>query len=314
MSKDSDPVQKPAVRMASATEADQDQRIDNFLVKQLKGVPKSRIYRLLRRGEVRVNGRRVKPTYRLQTADRVRIPPVRTTPRSAPAGLVEGLLERVLFESDQLLVLDKPAGLAVHGGSGVSLGAIEALRNAREGFLELAHRLDRGTSGVLVVARSRGALTAVQNAFRQRTAQKRYSAVVHGHWRYGARREVHSPLTKYHTASGERRVRVDGEGKPASTEFALRGAGGRGNRSYSMMDVRIHTGRTHQIRVHALSLGHPVIGDEKYGTTGTRQSPLQIDSERMMLHARELRLVLDGERLGFEAPEPEAFTRFRVAT
>lgn len=286
---------------------DPGQRIDNYLTRVLKPVPKARIYRMLRRGEVRVNGGRVKPTYRVQAGDRIRIPPVRTGRRvQAPARyhLLEPLLrDGVLFEDQGLLILDKPAGVAVHGGSGVSFGLIEALRAERsERFLELAHRLDRDTSGCLIVAKSRRALRDVHALLRQRRVRKSYELLVSGCWPPDLE-TVELPLHRFVTASGERRVRAASHGKPARTTFHRVRTG----RSATWMQARLHTGRTHQIRVHAAASGHPVLGDEKYASAASAACREEIGKVRLCLHASRLSFDWQGASLRIEAALPAAF-------
>lgn len=301
--------ERPAVRFVAIGPGQAGQRIDNFLVGQLKGVPKSRIYRMLRRGEVRVNKGRASPRRRLCDGDQVRIPPLRIAAARPPATASEGLLERlgeaVLYEDDRLLVLNKPAGLAVHGGSGVSLGVIEALRQARPRarFLELAHRLDRDTSGCLLIAKRRSALREVHELLRGDRVGKHYLALVRGVWRGGSF-EVDVPLRKDRLQSGERMVRVDADGKRALTRFraletypAPEGVGA------SLMEVRLGTGRTHQIRVHAAHIGHPVGGDEKYGDREFDRRLRRLGLKRLFLHAAELRFTLSaGVEIQVRAP------------
>ena len=286
---------------------DPGQRIDNYLIRVLRAVPRARIYRMLRRGEVRVNGGRVKPAYRVQTGDRIRVPPVRGGRHLAPPARhrsLDALLgEGILFEDDGLLILDKPAGLAVHGGSGVSFGLIEGLRAARsERFLELAHRLDRETSGCLVVAKSRSALKELHAMLRQRRMQKRYELLVCGQWPSG-HKTVDLPLHRFVTASGERRVRVAAHGKPSRTVFEpLRSAP-----AATWLLARPHTGRTHQIRVHAKARGHPVLGEDKYGTAASTALSLAGGVSRLCLHASRLRFPWQGKTVRTDAPLPGAF-------
>ena len=288
---------------------DPGQRIDNWLHRLLKAVPRARIYRMLRRGEVRVNGGRVKPTYRLRAGDRVRVPPVRTGHRPAPPthdqALGRLLGEAVLFEDDGLLILDKPAGLAVHGGSGVSLGLIEALRGARsERFLELAHRLDRATSGCLIVAKSRAALGRVHALQRAGQVRKTYELLVAGRWPRHLN-AVDLPLHRYLTPGGERRVRVAAHGKPSRTTFhRVRVAEG-----VTWLQARLHTGRTHQIRVHTASSGHPVLGDGRYGNAASTACSGAGGVRRLCLHASQLSFDWGNTRLRVQSPQPALFAR-----
>jgi 23S rRNA pseudouridine955/2504/2580 synthase len=293
-----------------------DQRIDNFLLRELKGVPRSHVYRLLRGGEVRVNSRRVEATYRLQPGDRVRIPPVRVsrpaTPR-APVARDPGL--PIVFEDEALLVLDKPAGIAVHGGSGVSFGVIERLRHARPQarFLELAHRLDRETSGLLIVAKKRSALTALHAALREGRVKKRYLVLVKGDWTRAAR-DVALPLRKYVTGAGERRVSVEQGGQESRTRFERVKACG----DFTLLAAELKTGRTHQIRVQLAHLGFPIAGDDKYGDFELNRELAKRGLKRMFLHAAELAFEHPGSGadVAFEAPLPPDLRRFleRVAT
>lgn len=265
------------------------QRVDNFLMARAKGVPRSHIYRVLRRGEVRVNKGRVKPSYRLRAGDSVRIPPLRLAeprpPGRAPAGQLRGLASAILFEDERLLVIDKPAGLAVHGGSGLSFGLIEAMRQLRpNAVLELVHRLDRDTSGCLLLAKRRSALRALHQLIRENKIDKRYLALLVGQL---ADREimVDAPLLKNTLRGGERLVRVDrADGKPARTRFrCLRSIGG-----FTLVEARLLTGRTHQIRVHAAHLGTPLAGDEKYGDGAANRSLRPMGLNRLFLHASAL--------------------------
>ena len=261
------------------------QRVDNFLLRVCKGVPRSHIYRVLRTGEVRVNSRRVEATYRLQLGDRVRIPPIRVdtaAPRRAPPVELP-----IVFEDESLLVVDKPAGIAVHGGSGVSFGVIERLRAARPQarFLELAHRLDRDTSGLLVLAKRRPALVALHAAFRDGAVRKRYLVLVKGRWR-DDKRSVNLPLKKSLTRAGERRVSVDRAGREALTVFRRV----RVTPGYSLLQAELMTGRTHQIRVHLAHLGFPILGDDKYGDFEINRAIAKRGLKRMFLHAAELEL------------------------
>ncbi|MDH4173239.1 MAG: RluA family pseudouridine synthase [Betaproteobacteria bacterium] len=278
------------------------QRIDNFLLRRLKGVPKSHVYRVLRSGEVRVNSRRIKPDYRLRIGDKIRVPPVRVaspTPKAAPRPLALP----VVFEDDALLVVDKPSGVAVHGGSGVSYGVIESLRaeRPRAKLLELAHRLDRDTSGLLVIAKKRSALVELHRMLREGEAEKIYLALVKGAWAGGAR-ELRERLHKYVTAGGERRVAVHGAGRSAVTlvrPIALA-------EGCSLLELRLMTGRTHQIRVHLAHAGHPVLGDDKYGDFELNRALARHGVKRLFLHARRLAFAhpLTRAPLRLEAPLP----------
>lgn len=281
------------------------QRIDNFLTARLKGVPKSHLYRVLRKGEVRVNRGRVRPDYRLQSGDVVRIPPLRTAEREVVTPgqrTLAAVQASILYEDDALLVLDKPSGLAVHGGSGLSFGAIEALRALRPEahFLELVHRLDRDTSGCLMIAKKRSALRTLHDALREGRVEKIYLALVRGRWSGGQRVDV--PLRKNVLQSGERVVRVDDEGKSAITLFEPVTLTSRA----SLMRVRLKTGRTHQIRVHAAHVGHPLAGDDKYGDAAFNQEMRERGLRRLFLHAASLRLQhpVTGEPLEVAAPLP----------
>lgn len=284
------------------------QRLDNFLLRELKGVPKSHIYRVLRKGEVRVNKGRVKPEYRLQAGDVVRIPPIVVSEAPPPAFIGDDLKQRleasVIYEDADVLVLNKPSGVAVHGGSGVSFGLIEALRQMRPDCsgLELVHRLDRDTSGCIVLAKRRPVLRHLHEQLREGGMDKRYLALVVGQWP-AHRKEVDAPLKKNELRSGERVVRVDAEGKPSLTEFRViqrfQGA--------TLVEASPITGRTHQIRVHALLAGHPLIGDEKYGEEAVNAQMRGLGFKRLFLHACRLSFRLPGskEERVFEAPLPD---------
>src|SRR4030095_6582556 len=287
------------------------QRIDNYLKKRLKGAPKSHIYRILRSGEVRVNSRRVEPQHRLEEGDRLRLPPLRTAHRQQPAPTPATPWDpAVIYEDEVLLAIDKPAGIAVHGGSGVSYGIVERLRAARPHapFLELAHRLDRETSGVLMLAKRRSALLALHRQLREGRMQKYYVVLVKGRWR-DPKRSVRLPLNKYVLGSGERRVSVQSEGAPAHTVFRLLR---RALRDYSLLEAELKTGRTHQIRVHLAHLGYPVAGDDKYGDFALNKVLARQGLRRMFLHA--YRTVIEhprsGESLALEAPLPEELQSF----
>lgn len=260
------------------------QRLDNFLLRLCKGVPKSHLYKAIRGGQVRVNKGRTSADYRLEEGDAVRIPPLRLpSPGEKPP--VPKAAFPIVYEDDALLVIDKPSGVAVHGGSGVSFGVIEQLRASRPqgAFLELAHRLDRETSGLLLVGKTRKALLALHDMFREGAGRKHYLALVEGDW-VNDRQHIRRPLLKWLTASGERRVKVDPQGKPAHTIVTLRQRYGR----YSLVDAELRTGRTHQIRVHLRSEGFPIVGDDKYGNDATREYFAQRGFGRMFLHAWRL--------------------------
>ena len=286
------------------------QRIDNALVTLLKGVPKSMIYRLLRTGQVRVNGKRAKPDTRLTDGDTLRIPPVRVAERPEGRGPAEAqvaeVAEAVIFEDKHFLVIDKPAGVASHGGSGVSHGAIELLRAARpQEHLELVHRLDRDTSGVLVFARSRAGLTGLQSAIRAGEVTKHYLCLMLGH-PSKAKFDVNAPLLKSVMQGGERMVRVADNGKPSLTFF-------REMEQYPsarLMQATLGTGRTHQIRVHAAHIGHPLAGDPKYGDREMNKRYREMGLNRMFLHASHMSFDLDGRAYSFSAPLPEDLKGF----
>jgi 23S rRNA pseudouridine955/2504/2580 synthase len=299
---------KPSVRMEKIDEATADQRIDNFLLRLCKGVPISHVYRILRSGEVRVNSRRVDAAYRLQPGDAVRIPPLRVADRddrrpAPPADFP------ILFEDDAMLAIDKPAGVAVHGGSGVSFGAIEQLRQARPDarFLELVHRLDRETSGVLLLAKKRTALVAMHELLRSGNIDKRYLTLVKGKWTK-PRLKVDLALEKYLNAEGERRVSVNREGRHAVTFFALRKAW----QEVSLLEATLKTGRTHQIRVHLAHLGFPICGDAKYGDFAYNRLLAKRGLKRMFLHAARLQFAhpLTAETVIIESALPPALAGF----
>lgn len=273
------------VRREKVDEASAGQRIDNFLMRLLKGVPKSHVYRILRSGEVRVNGGRIPQTYRLCEGDEVRVPPVRVASREEPAVPI-GTPFDIVYEDDALLVVNKPAGLAVHGGSGVSFGLIEQLRRQRPEarFLELVHRLDRETSGLLIVARRRSALTVLHDQMREGRVNKRYQTLVSGRW-MNPQQHIKEPLFKYLTPEGERRVRVNRDGKPAHSVVRLL----RRWQRFSLLEVELRTGRTHQIRVHLAHRGFPLAGDDKYGDFPLNKQLQREGLRRMFLHAWQLK-------------------------
>jgi 23S rRNA pseudouridine955/2504/2580 synthase len=279
----------PAVRHVEVGPGEGGQRLDNFLLRTLKGVPRSHIYRLLRRGEVRVNGGRAKPEHRLAEGDSVRLPPVRVAaeeaPGAVPARLRATVREAIVHEDERVLVIDKPAGLAVHGGSGLSFGVIEALRADRpQAELELAHRLDRDTSGLLVVAKDRGSLRVLHALLRDGAVDKTYLALLAGRWTLG-RKRIDAPLATHHRQGGERTVTVHAAGKPSASTFRPIERFGA---EATLVEVDIHTGRTHQIRVHAAFAGHPVAGDPKYGDREFNLRMKERGLERMFLHAHAL--------------------------
>ena len=285
----------PAVTRVTVDEGSEGQRLDNFLIKLLKGVPKTHIYRVIRSGEVRVNKGRAQADSRLALGDEVRVPPVRVADRSDEPTAPPREFP-VVFEDEHLLVIDKPAGVAVHGGSGVSFGVIEQLRQARPTakFLELIHRLDRETSGLLMIAKKRAALLALQEQFRQRETGKTYAALVLGHWP-ASKKVIDAPLHKFLTAEGERRVRAVDENHADGRRSITLVKTVSTFEQFSLLDVTIKTGRTHQIRVHLLSEGHAIAGDEKYGDELVNQALAKghavpgIKFKRMFLHARRLR-------------------------
>lgn len=270
-----------------------DQRIDNFLRTALKTVPKSHIYRLLRKGEIRVNKKRIKPDYRLKLADVVRLPPVwqAETPHKVKPQkeLVLAIENYILFEDKKLMALNKPAGIPVHGGTGVSFGIIDLIRLARpkEKYLELAHRLDRETSGCLVVVKKPSVLKEIHTLFREGKVVKVYWTLVKGHWP-AAVKKVDVPLLKNQLKSGERMVTVNPAGKQALTAFKVV----QYFENCTLLEVTLHTGRTHQIRVHTAYMRHPIVGDEKYGNNEFNQLMRKKYGKRMFLHARHLFLEL----------------------
>jgi len=280
------PALHSGVRQLEIAPDDQGQRVDNFLLRELKSVPRSRVYRILRRGEVRVNGKRVKPEYRLVAGDRLRVPPVRIDvqpkERRVPDSLLETVRSAIVHEDRELLVVNKPAGLAVHGGSGLDFGVIEVLRADRPNeSLELVHRLDRETSGCLLVARRRSSLRALHALLREGRVEKRYLALLAGQWPHGKAR-IDVPLKTRQLQGGERIVRAQAGGKEAVSVFApIEFYGKRA----TLVEIDLKTGRTHQIRVHAVHSGHPVAGDQKYGDRDFNQEMRGLGLERMFLHA-----------------------------
>ena len=309
-------LRKDSATLVTVGEEAAGQRVDNFLCRILKGVPKSHVYRILRSGEVRVNKGRAGPERRLEAGDVVRLPPVRTAER-APAARGPVPARRfdvpVLYEDDAFLALDKPAGLAVHGGSGVAHGLIEQLRAARPQarMLELVHRLDRETSGVLLVAKQRPALVALHAALREGEVDKRYLVLVRGRWRDEMRR-VRAPLHKFATREGERRVRVEEGGQAAETIFRRVAVWSAAERPLALLEAELMTGRTHQIRVHLQHLGHALAGDDKYGDFAWNRELHGQGLKRMFLHARRLQLAhpVTGANMLIESPLPPDLAAF----
>jgi 23S rRNA pseudouridine955/2504/2580 synthase len=297
----------PQVEYVEITEDNSDQRLDNFLITRLKGVPKSHIYRIVRKGEVRVNKGRVDVKYRLVAGDIVRIPPVRVSERTEesyiPQGLQVALQQGILFEDEGFLIVNKPAGFAVHGGSGVSSGIIEGLRLIRPEahFLELVHRLDKDTSGCLLIAKKRSALRKLHELFRDDLVHKTYQALLSGQW---ARKKlvVTAPLLKNISKGGERIVVISQSGKAAETLFRRLKL----FRNATLVEASPKTGRTHQIRVHAASLGHPIVGDERYGLDDVNKVFKNKGYNRMFLHAETLKFrhPVTGMLMSISAPLP----------
>ena len=311
-------VSKNSVSRAIISVDEEGQRLDNFLLKVCKGVPKSHIYRIVRSGEIRVNSKRADVAYRLRIGDVLRIPPIRIAQRQEEivAGAEIKAELPIVYEDEAILVVDKPSGIAVHGGSGVSFGVIEALRRQRPQahFLELAHRLDRETSGLLLIGKKRSALVVLHDMFRQggvagsaAGADKRYLVLVKGRW-MDPLRSVKLPLLKYLLESGERRVRVSEEGKTAHTVFRLVARW----EQFSLLEAELKSGRTHQIRVHCAHLGYPIAGDEKYGDFAFNKALHSAGLKRMFLHAWKIQFPhpLSTTVLALEAPLPETLAAF----
>jgi 23S rRNA pseudouridine955/2504/2580 synthase len=302
---------KDSVSWVTVDAGGEGQRIDNFLVKHLKGVPKSHIYRILRSGEVRANSRRVDSTYRLQLNDKLRIPPIRVAAPATvpPVSVRRRLSHTIIYEDDALMVINKPAGIAVHGGSGIDAGVIEQLRAEHPEcrFLELVHRLDRETSGVLLLAKKRSALTALHAAIREGRTDKFYFALVKGQWR-NQLQNVKLPLHKFVTPSGERRVSVVPGGQASHTVFRRQEAFAQ----YTLLEAELKTGRTHQIRVHLSHLGFPIAGDDKYGDFKLNRALASAGLKRMFLHAYRMAFThpLTGQPMVLEAPLPPELTRY----
>ena len=302
-------------QFVTITEEEAGQRIDNYLLRVCKGVPKSHVYRILRSGEVRVNKGRIDQLYRLVQGDVVRIPPIRIAEKQE--GHVPAAEFKIIFEDSHLLVIDKPAGVAVHGGSGVSFGVIEQLRASRPDakFLELVHRLDRETSGLLLLAKKRSALTSLHEQMRDGLTDKRYLTMVAGDWK-NARQHIKLPLHKYTTADGERRVSVQADGMPSHTVFSLL----KKFDGFALLEAELKTGRTHQIRVHLSSSGFPILGDDKYGDFALNKA-LQKASDtrgalkRMFLHAHQITFSHPdtGKKMTLNAPLAAECERFLVS-
>jgi 23S rRNA pseudouridine955/2504/2580 synthase len=300
------PVEATAkVQQLEAGERGEGQRLDNFLSRILKDVPKTHIFRVIRKGEVRVNGKRAKPDQRLLASDIVRVPPIRVgaaaPPRRAPPAMVQGLIGAIIYEDPRLLVIDKPAGVAVHGGSGVSFGVIEALRAARpDETLELVHRIDRDTSGLLMVARKPAALRTLHALMRDGKVEKKYLALVKGKWELGQKR-IDVPLRTDIRVGGERTVKAHETGKEAVSVFKPMQFFGK---KASLVEVSLETGRTHQIRVHAAHAGYPLAGDEKYGEEEFNEKAKEWGLKRMFLHAHQLSFVWPETGMEFNASAP----------
>ncbi len=298
------------------------QRIDNFLLRELKSVPRSRVYRILRKGEVRINGRRSKPTQRLELGDVVRIPiQDAETPGNTvrpPAKILKQLESQILYQDKDLLAINKPSGLAVHGGSGIGFGLIECVRHMYPNLnrLELAHRLDRDTSGCILIAKNRKTIVRLHELFRKRQIRKTYELLVYGSWNKSDR-SVRVNLLKFTTATGERRVRVDVEGKSARTDFSIMDQ----KPGFTWLKAHPHTGRTHQIRVHALACGNAIVGDDKYASDTQLKHTARLGIRRLCLHASKLMLPAydsaeiiqsgpnTGSALQIEASPPAAFSK-----
>jgi 23S rRNA pseudouridine955/2504/2580 synthase len=300
---------KDSVNFVEIDESGAAQRIDNFLFKHLKGVPKSHVYRILR-GEVRVNKKRVDQTYRLKLGDLLRIPPIRVAERQEVGQIHIPAVEfPIIYEDDALVAVNKPSGVAVHGGSGVSFGVIEQMRRARPQakFLELVHRLDRDTSGVLLLAKKRSALTAMHEIMREGNSDKRYLTLVLGQWK-NVKQHVKLPLHKFDTAKGEKRVMVRDDGQASHTIFALQ----KSWPEYALLEAQLKTGRTHQIRVHLSHLGFPIAGDDKYGDFARNKALAKQGLKRMFLHAYSIAFAhpLTGEPMRLVAPLPKELEGF----
>ncbi|MBT3204368.1 MAG: RluA family pseudouridine synthase [Gammaproteobacteria bacterium] len=305
------------VQFVDITESQEGQRIDNFLIKTLKNLPRSRLYRIIRKGEVRVNKKRIKPEYKLCIGDRVRIPPVKLeptddTPVVIPQDLLVKVNDAILFENKSIIILNKPSGLAVHSGSGLRYGAIDVLRELRNSDIELVHRLDRDTSGCLLFAKTRQGLLAMQNLFKSQKLTKTYLAIVKGHWDRSVK-DIQLPLLKQTMSNGERKVFVDERGQQAHTKIKEVTLFSKNGVDYSLLKIRLLTGRTHQIRVHCKSQNHEIGGDQKYGDRLFDKLIKKISGSRLLLHAAELEIPENDhtKSLLIKAPEPWEFKKLK---
>lgn len=302
-------VERPQVRFVTIDENNHGQRIDNFLVTFLKGVPKGKIYNLLRKGEIRVNKKRIKPDFRLTSEDVIRIAPIVVAEPTDKPMVAEGLKQeiesRIVYEDKGLIVVNKPSGLAVHGGSGLSFGLVEVVRQMRpqEKFIELVHRLDRDTSGLIMIAKKRSVLKLLHAALREKEGvQKTYNALVFGAWPK-RKLQVNAPLMKNELKSGERVVKVHTDGKESLTRFKVL----RSFEGYTLIECEPVTGRTHQIRVHTQFAGYPIVGDDKYAPNEANAEAKLLGFKRLCLHAAKLEIDYEGEKLVLEAPIEDAW-------
>lgn len=295
------------VRLIEVTDLDEGQRLDNYLLRILNGVPKTRLYKAIRKGEVRVNKGRAKPETKLALGDVVRIPPFQEQERGAPKAAshfwVEQLREAIVYDAGDLLVIDKPSGLAVHGGSGITAGLIETLRlmYPDQRYLELVHRLDRDTSGLIMVAKRASVLRELHEQLRSDRIDKRYQALVIGRWPAHLR-SIDAPLEKYSLGSGERRVKVSSAGRKSLTQYRVLSRW----RQATLLEAKPVTGRTHQIRVHCRHVNMPILGEQKYAVPESDELTARIGLDRLFLHAARLSFELSGSRVVLEAPLPPA--------
>lgn len=309
-----DQTNRPKVQIKTITENHHEQRIDNYLLAVLKGVPKSRIYNLLRKGEIRVNKKRVKPNTRVYIGDVVRIAPIVVEEKvsvAVPEHLIKLVESRIVHEDNNLLIINKPSGLAVHGGSGLNFGLIEVVRQLKqkEKSLELVHRLDRDTSGLIMIAKKRSVLKQLHAALREKNnVQKTYQALVFGGWPK-RKLQVNAPLLKNELKSGERIVKVHPDGKESLTRFKLI----RQFERYSLIECEPVTGRTHQIRVHTLHAGYPIVGDDKYAPSEDNKIAKELGFKRLCLHACRLELTLNEQKLIVEAPIDDEWRKAMMA-